>query len=197
MLGLDAPMPEKDAHDSLILRVEISAEQVDAVAPRLREALTAAADDGSLTRRELAVAEGEERLRTEQADLEDRARRLAEQEAELRAARQREEEFMSSDRLTASERIRFAHRHHVVELPPEELETRENDLLLREAEFEADVLLREERMERWRAELNDLKDRLDRRERDLATYVDQLQDTLAGGGRLPSPPGVTELRRSA
>jgi DNA repair exonuclease SbcCD ATPase subunit len=196
MLGLDAPMPEKDAHDSLILRVEISAEQVDAVAPRLRDALTAAADEGSLTRRELAVAEREERLRTEQAELEDRAQRLAEQEAELRAARQREEEFMSSDRLTASERIRFAHRHHVVELPPE-LETRENDLLVREAEFEADVLLREERIERWRSELNELKDRLDRRERDLATYVDQLQDTLAGGSRLPSPPGVTELRRSA
>ena len=41
-------MPEA-AHDPVVLRVEISAEQVDAFAPRLREALSASGDDGELS----------------------------------------------------------------------------------------------------------------------------------------------------
>ena len=71
------------------------------------------------------------------------------------------------------------------------------DLLEREAEFEADVLWREERMERWRAELSSLEEQLERRERDLADYVSQLQGAVNGGGTFPAGPGVAELRRSA
>src|SRR5712691_723414 len=115
-----------------------------------------------------------------------RARRLTEREAELG----------NSDDLTASERIRLAQRRQHLELSEHELDQREHELLTREAEFEADVLLREERVERWRSELTALEERLERRERDLAEYVDQLQGAV-GGGSWPSSPGVTELRRTA
>lgn len=62
----------------------------------------------------------------------------------------------------------------------EELKARETDLEQREAVFEADVQFREDRMERWRAELEELEQRLDRRERDLVSYVDQLQGAMSG-----------------
>jgi TolA-binding protein len=61
----------------------------------------------------------------------------------------------------------------------EELQQRETDLVQREAEFEADVQFREDRMERWRTELEELEQTLDRRERDLVSYVDQLQGAMA------------------
>ncbi len=61
-----------------------------------------------------------------------------------------------------------------------ELKRLEGDLEQREAEFEADVQFREDRIERWRTELEDLEQTLDRRERDLASYVDQLQGAMSG-----------------
>src|SRR3954471_23704658 len=61
-----------------------------------------------------------------------------------------------------------------------ELRERESELELREAEFEADVQLREDRMERWRTELEELEQTLDRREKDLVSYVDQLQGAMGG-----------------
>jgi len=63
-----------------------------------------------------------------------------------------------------------------------ELTQRESDLELREAEFEADVQVREDRMERWRTELEELEQTLERRERDLVSYVDQLQGAMSGSG---------------
>lgn len=62
----------------------------------------------------------------------------------------------------------------------DELSRRETDLEQREAVFEADVQFREDRIERWRAELDELEQRLDRRERDLVSYVDQLQGAMSG-----------------
>jgi predicted nucleic acid-binding Zn-ribbon protein len=61
-----------------------------------------------------------------------------------------------------------------------ELRQRETDLEQREAEFEADVQFREDRIERWRTELEELEQTLDRRERDLVSYVDQLQGAMSG-----------------
>src|SRR3954454_16122957 len=61
-----------------------------------------------------------------------------------------------------------------------ELRERESELELREAEFEADVQLREDRMERWRTELEELEQTLERREKDLVSYVDQLQGAMSG-----------------
>jgi len=60
-----------------------------------------------------------------------------------------------------------------------ELSEREQELLRREAEFEADVQYREDRIERWRTELEELEQTLDRRERDLVSYVDQLQGAMS------------------
>jgi chromosome segregation ATPase len=176
-----------DAVIPFVFRIEVTSEQVDALGPRLREALSANGNDGELTRRAAAIAAHEERLEREQLELEERARRLSEREAELG----------TSDELTASERIRLAQRRQSLELSEQDLETREHELITREAEFEADVLLREDRIERWRAELSELEERLERRERDLAAYVDQLQDTMTREVPLPAPPGVSELRRSA
>ncbi len=62
-----------------------------------------------------------------------------------------------------------------------ELRRLEGDLEQREAEFEADVQFREDRIERWRTELEELEQTLDRRERDLVSYVDQLQGAMTGG----------------
>jgi hypothetical protein len=61
-----------------------------------------------------------------------------------------------------------------------ELKRRETDLDQREAEFEADVMFREDRIERWRTELEELEQTLERRERDLVSYVDQLQGAMTG-----------------
>jgi chromosome segregation ATPase len=62
-----------------------------------------------------------------------------------------------------------------------ELRQRESDLDQREAEFEADVQFREDRIERWRTELEELEQTLDRRERDIVSYVDQLQGVMTNG----------------
>jgi hypothetical protein len=63
-----------------------------------------------------------------------------------------------------------------------EVDERMRDLELREAEFEADVQLREDKMERWRTELEELEQTLERREKDLVSYVDQLQGAMSGSG---------------
>jgi predicted RNase H-like nuclease (RuvC/YqgF family) len=60
-----------------------------------------------------------------------------------------------------------------------ELKERETELEHREAEFEADVQFREDRIERWRTELEELEQTLERRERDLVSYVDQLQGAMS------------------
>ena len=73
----------------------------------------------------------------------------------------------------------FPVSNDVVDARVVELKQRESELELREAEFDADVQFREDRIERWRTELEELEQRLDRRERDLINYVDQLQGAMA------------------
>src|ERR1051326_9258837 len=96
------PAMSEDTTRPFVFRVEISPEEVDAIAPRLREALAANGNDGDVTRRAAAIADREAKLMLDQQDLERRARQLAEREAELG----------SSTDLTASERIRLAERRH-------------------------------------------------------------------------------------
>ena len=69
---------------------------------------------------------------------------------------------------------------HTADARVVELKRLEVDLEQREAEFEADVQFREDRIERWRTELEELEQTLDRRERDLVSYVDQLQGAMSG-----------------
>jgi len=56
-----------------------------------------------------------------------------------------------------------------------EIEEREAAVAQREAEIEADVDIRMDRLERRELELADLELRLDRKEKDLAVYVGNLQ----------------------
>src|SRR6266498_1751568 len=74
----------------------------------------------------------------------------------------------------------FPISNDVIDARVVELKQRESELELREAEFDADVQFREDRIERWRTELEELEQRLDRRERDLVSYVDQLQGAMSG-----------------
>src|SRR2546423_1885452 len=90
----------EDSTRPFVFRVEIAPEQVDAIAPRLREALAASGNDGDITRLAAEVAEREEKLRRDQEELEQRARQLMEREPELG----------SSDQLSASERLPLAPR---------------------------------------------------------------------------------------
>src|SRR6266508_1396754 len=80
-----------------------------------------------------------------------------------------------------SEAVSGAVSEEVVDARVLELKRRESDLDQREAEFEADVQFREDRIERWRTELEELEQTLERRERDLVSYVDQLQGVMSGG----------------
>ena len=70
----------EDTTRPFVFRVEISPEQVDVIAPRLREALAASGNDGEMTRRAAAVADREEKLRRDQEELDHRARLLSERE---------------------------------------------------------------------------------------------------------------------
>jgi uncharacterized coiled-coil protein SlyX len=78
-----------------------------------------------------------------------------------------------------SEAVSEAVSEEVVDARILELRRLESDLDQREAEFEADVQFREDRIERWRTELDELEQTLDRRERDLVSYVDQLQGVMS------------------
>ncbi len=161
----------------LVLRVEISADQAQALGPLLApEAVPAkpAADPAPTGPTPDMIAE-RARLAEREAELQGRAKELEERERDLEQVE-----------ATASEKIRIAHRAKRVADAEGELDDRSSDLELREAaldareaEFEADVLLREDRIERWRAELGDLEVRLDRKEEELQRYVGELQGAMS------------------
>jgi hypothetical protein len=201
-------MDERPNHprgERLVLRLEISAEDgsvvgTDALAAGLQRLVAPAhvptpaaaptpTPDWSAERRELerranGLAEREAELETRLA--------AAEREHETRAAElerlalERETDREDRDELTASEKIRLAARaRRASELEEDlterlrDLDEREGRLDTREAEFEADVELREQRMERWRAELTELEQRLERKESELVLYVGELQGELS------------------
>lgn len=175
-------MSQDDTSQPLVLRVEISAEQAaQALRPLLGAQTPAAAHAPEASLAERA------RLAEREAELQARARELEEREQELNQVE-----------ATASEKIRLAHRAKRVAESEEELEERSADVELRaaaldarEAAFEADVLLREDRIERWRSELSDLDLRLDRKEAELQRYVGELQGAMSR--REPWPDGDDAL----
>ncbi|HEX6699151.1 MAG TPA: hypothetical protein VF101_00315 [Gaiellaceae bacterium] len=193
--------PNEPRGERLVLRVEISAEegsalgaealvaglqQLAAPAPPPPVALVPdwSAERAEVERQAADLRERETELEARLAATErENAARLA--EVEQRAA-EREAELEERDGLTASEKIRLAQRmRRTEELEREtverlrDLDEREERLDGREAEFEADVELREQRMERWRAELTELEQRLDRKENELLLYVGELQGELS------------------
>jgi hypothetical protein len=216
--------PNDPRGERLVLRVEISAEEgspvgTDALAAGLHRLVTPAqvpapappptptpAPDWSAERLELerradGLAEREAELETRRAAAErEHAARVAELE---QLAVEREADREDRDELTASEKIRLAARaRRASELEDDlterlrDLDEREGRLDTREAEFEADVELREQRMERWRAELTELEQRLDRKESELLLYVGEVQGELSRRevGWWPSGPAPGTVR---
>ena len=216
--------PNDPRGERLVLRVEISTEDgsavgVDALAAGLQQLVAPArvpasavapapapAPDWSAERLELerradGLAEREAELETRLAATErEHAARLVELE---RLAVERDADREDRDELTASEKIRLAARaRRASELEDDlterlrDLDEREGRLDTREAEFEADVELREQRMERWRAELTELEQRLDRKESELLLYVGELQGELSRRevGWWPSGPAPGTVR---
>jgi len=180
--------PKAKPAQPLVLRVEISAEQAQRLGPLLAPdaapAQPAAAPAPTGPTPDMIVERS--RLAEREAALQ---ARLAEREAEVQAraseleARERELEQVEA---TASEKIRLAHRAKRVADAEGELDDRSADLEhreaardAREAEFEADVVIREDRIERWRAELGELEVRLDRKEDELQRYVGELQGAMS------------------
>ena len=182
-------MPPTDpTRKPLVLRVEIAPEQIESFGallaapqaaapspPVSAPARLTALEEADLRRRKSELEDLQARLTAEQLRLQESARELAEREAELEATR--------SDEVTASDRIRLAHRskrvqelEHELESREELLDERESDFFHRQAAFEADVELREERIESWRGELVDLETKLKRKEAELLAYVAQLQE---------------------
>ena len=84
--------------------------------------------------------------------------------------------------LEGGEAVLPAVRAPISSVTDDALNERETELQRREAEFEADVQFREDRIERWRTELEELEQTLERRERDLVSYVDQLQGVMSSHG---------------
>ena len=172
----------RDPNKPLVLRVEISAEQAERFERLLAPAVAAPAFDPpsepDFERRVDELAEREARLTAQRESLLDQERLLDQRMAEVHA----------TDGLTASEKIRLAQRtkrvaeaEQELEERTQDLEHREDALHAREAEFEADVTLREERIEEWRAELGELERRLERKETELMRYVGELQGAIARG----------------
>jgi exonuclease VII large subunit len=175
-----AELTDPPSGKPLVLRVEISTENGGTLSvPALEAGLRALAPAVAPA----PVSMPDEELERRAAELERRETRLEETERRLN---ERELELEAGSGHTASEKIRLASREKRVTKIEEELEERltdvserEDALQTREAEFEADVELREQRIERWRTELMELEQRLDRKETELTLYVGELQGELA------------------
>jgi uncharacterized protein (DUF3084 family) len=145
-----------------------------------------------LDARELELAAKEAELHREESAAiranEDRARLVeVEQKAALLDAREREVVKREAE-LSASEQLAASNHEHVekrrsrvdkietsMNARLKEIEERESAVMLREAQIEADVDIRLDKLEKKEQELADLEARLERRERDLAVYVGNLQ----------------------
>jgi|SRR3954470_5724053 len=158
----DADTPRADRR-ALILRVEIESigEQLAHLLVRDAEVVPLSGDDErgeELQRAEAMLEEQRARLQEEAQRLDRLAVELAEREAEAGG-------------LTAAQRIRIAHSSW---------QANETQRVLTEedAAHEADVFIREERLEQREAELVQLEQQLRRKETELMIYVADLQEEV-------------------
>jgi chromosome segregation ATPase len=158
----DADTPRADRR-ALILRVEIESigEQLAHLLVRDAELVPLSGDDEraeQLQQAETLLEEQRARLQQEAERLDRLAAELAEREAEAGG-------------LTAAQRIRIAHSswqaHETQRVLTEE-----------DAAHEADVFIREERLEQREAELAQLEQQLRRKETELMIYVADLQEEV-------------------
>jgi uncharacterized protein (DUF3084 family) len=164
MEDADTPRAERRA---LILRVEIESigEQLASLLVKDAHEVPLPEDDDHAV--ELAAAEAQ--LEEQRARLQEEAERLD------RLARDLAEREAEAGGLTAAQRIRIAHSswqaHETQRLlhdEPEEID----------AKHEADVFIREERLEQREAELAELEQQLRRKETELMVYVADLQEEI-------------------
>ena len=161
----DADTPRADRR-ALILRVEIESlgEQLAHLLVKDAQEVPLPEDD----ERAAEVAEAEAQLEEQRSRLQEEAERLDRLAAEL-AEREAE-----AGGLTAAQRIRIAHSSWQAHETQRVL----HDVDEIDAAHEADVFLREERLEQREAELAQLEQQLRRKETELMVYVADLQEEI-------------------
>ena len=162
----DADTPRADRR-ALILRVEI-----ESLGEQLAHLLVHDAQEVPLPEddeRAAEIAAAEAQLEEQRARLQDEAERLD------RLARDLAEREAEAGGLTAAQRIRIAHSswqahetQRVLHDDPAEID----------AAHEADVFIREERLEQRESELAQLEQQLRRKETELMVYVADLQEQI-------------------
>ncbi len=155
----------RTARRALVLRVEIEAlgDELERLLVRDAELRPLPEDDERATR----LAEAEAGLEEQRSRLQDEAERLD------CLARELADREAAAGGLTAAQRIRIAHGSWQAQETQRALQEDEID-----AEREADVFIREERLEARETELAQLEQRLRRKETELMIYVAQLQEQI-------------------
>jgi uncharacterized protein (DUF3084 family) len=164
MEDADTPRAERRA---LILRVEIESIGEQRAHLLVKDAQEVPFSEDDEQTAELAAAESQleeqrSRLQEEAERLDRLARDLAEREAEAGG-------------LTAAQRIRIAHSSWQAHETQRVLHDEPDKI---DAKHEADVFIREERLEQREAELAELEQQLRRKETELMVYVADLQDEV-------------------
>ncbi len=162
----DADTPRADRR-ALVLRVEIESigEQLAHLLVHDAEVEPLPGDDDRATE----VRQAEQVLEEQRARLQEEAQRLDRLAAEL-AEREAE-----AGGLTAAQRIRIAHSSWQAHETQRALDDEPAEI---DAAHEADLFLREERLEEKEAELAALEHQLRRKETELMVYVADLQEEL-------------------
>ena len=162
----------------------------DGMLERLKELdareLELAAREAELHRNEAGMRRAEEErsrlleVEEREALLEARERELLKQEAALHAT---EQTALASQDHLEKRRVRLDKIEASVAARLHEIDERESAITLREAQIEAEVDIRLDKVELRERALEDLESRLERKERDLASYV----GTLQAQGRVLTP----------
>ena len=164
MEDADTPRAERRA---LILRVEI-----ESIGEQLAHLLVKDAQEVPLPEDDEHAAE----VAAAEAQLEEQRARLQEEAERLdRLARELAEREAEAGGLTAAQRIRIAHTSWQANETQRVLHDEIDEV---DAAHEADVFLREERLEQREAELAVLEQQLRRKETELMVYVADLQEEL-------------------
>jgi hypothetical protein len=164
MENADTPRADRRA---LILRVEIESlgEQLAHLLVRDAQEVPLADDD----ERTAEIAAAEAQLEEQRARLQEEAERLD------RLARDLAEREAEAGGLTAAQRIRIAHSSWQAHETQRVLHDEYDEI---DAAHEADVFIREERLEQRESELAQLEQQLRRKETELMVYVADVQEEL-------------------
>jgi chromosome segregation ATPase len=176
MEDAESTPPERRA---LILRVEI-----ESIGEQLAHLLVKDAQEVPLPEddeRGAEIAAAEAQLEEQRARLHEEAERLD------RLARELAEREAEAGGLTAAQRIRIAHSSWQAHETQRVLHDEVDEI---DAAHEADVFIREERLEQREAELAVLEQQLRRKETELMVYVADLQEQLV---RREAPSGFDSI----